>query len=334
MKTSPALSPSAEDQAALWAARLDGSTLDAVDRIALDAWLAENPAHRTLLSGYCQFSADLELQIPALVAAGSVSVPTAKKAARRNLVWFPRLALAAAALVVAGVWFTYSAARFETVASSVAQRQTITLADGTIVELNARTTLQVALNRSERRVRLSDGEAFFTVSKDPARPFTVETPTGSVRVTGTVFNVRTATASSLDVTVVEGSVQVRPDQLGGSASPDPVALRAGDHLTASRAKGVSVHPLSAGARDETLAWRQGQIVFHDTPLPEALARFARYHARTVTATPGVVAADLHVGGRRAIDDLEGFLADIETTQPVRVNRLANGTVRVSLPTEP
>ncbi len=334
MKTSSSLSPSAEDQAALWAARLDGSTLDAADRIALDAWLAENPAHRTLLSGYCQFSADLELQIPALVAAGSVALPAAKKAPRSNLVWFPRLALAAAAaLVVVGVWFAHSANRFETVASSVGQRQTITLADGTRVELDARTSLQVGMSRSERRVRLSEGEAFFTVSKDPARPFTVETPNGSVRVTGTVFNVRTATAASLDVTVVEGSVQVRPEHLGGPASAEPVALRAGDHLTAS-AKGVSVQPLSASARDETLAWRQGQIVFHDVPIPEALARFARYHARTLTPTPAVIAANRHVGGRYALDDLEGFLTELATTQHVTVQHGAGGTVRVSLPTEP
>ena len=60
------LDPAAEDQAALWAARLDGSVLSTADRIALDAWLAVSPDHRTLLSRYCQFSADLEQQMPLL----------------------------------------------------------------------------------------------------------------------------------------------------------------------------------------------------------------------------------------------------------------------------
>ena len=65
----------AEDQAALWAARLDGSTLSAADRAELEAWLAKDPRHRALLSQYCQFSSDLEDYLPALVGAGAVSMP-------------------------------------------------------------------------------------------------------------------------------------------------------------------------------------------------------------------------------------------------------------------
>ena len=56
--------PAAEQQASLWAARLDGSVLSATDRLALDEWLSAHPDHRALLSGYCQFSADLEHKFP------------------------------------------------------------------------------------------------------------------------------------------------------------------------------------------------------------------------------------------------------------------------------
>ena len=76
MTSSPCyLDPASEEQAALWAARLDGASLTATDRAALDAWLAEDAAHRALLSRYCQFSADLEQQLPLLVAAGAVELP-------------------------------------------------------------------------------------------------------------------------------------------------------------------------------------------------------------------------------------------------------------------
>src|SRR5690606_22171746 len=161
------------------------------------------------------------------------------------------------------------------IATAVAQRQSITLSDGTKVDLNAHTRLEVAISASERRVRLAAGEAFFEVQKDPARPFIIETPTGSVRVTGTTFNVRSDAASSLEVTVVEGSVQVRTGGESSSSSP-PVSLGAGDRLSSGRT-GVSVKALSDAAIADTLAWRQGQIVFDGVPLRQALARFSHYH---------------------------------------------------------
>ena len=56
--------PAADEPAALWAATLDGSLMSATDRAALDEWLSAQPDHRALLSRYCQFSADLEQQMP------------------------------------------------------------------------------------------------------------------------------------------------------------------------------------------------------------------------------------------------------------------------------
>lgn len=320
--------PAAEEQAALWAARLDGSVLGADDRISLDAWLAENPAHRTLLSSYCQFSADLEQQLPLLEgireqpAGSAIPQKTVQPSPWLRRPLWAGVALTAAAAVALGFWFTQPRAQFESIATPAAQRQELTLADGTQVTLNAHTTLQIEINRKERHVRLGDGQAFFAVSKDRERPFIVETPAGAVRVTGTKFDVRAESASALEVTVAEGSVQVRP----GSAAT-PVALKAGDQLVAGPA-GMQVAALDDKALDNALAWRQGQIVFAGTPLREALARFARYHGRGITASPE--AAELLVGARYSLDDLDGFFAGLEDALPVRVTRNLNGTVQVDL----
>jgi transmembrane sensor len=107
-------------------------------------------------------------------------------------------------------------------------------------------------------------------------------------------------------------------------------LAAGDHLSAGP-DGVAIRALNAAALDATLAWRQGQIVFDGVPLREALTRFARYHGRGITATAG--AAELRVVGRYSLDDLDGFLAQLEEALPVRVTRSLNGTVQVSLRSE-
>ncbi|HEX2855798.1 MAG TPA: FecR domain-containing protein [Opitutaceae bacterium] len=333
--SSPNREAIADEQAALWAARLDGSPLSAADRTALDAWLAETPAHRTLLSNYCQFSADLEQQLPVLVETGAVAMPAKPSASRPawRARWFAGIAVAAAALVVLSFWITRPVQQFQAISTAVAQRQSVTLSDGTRVELNARTSLRVEFTRAERRVRLADGEAFFTVSKDASRPFIVETPTGSVRVTGTVFNVRTETAAMLDVVVVEGSVQVSPGAIGSAPAPAPDALVAGDRLTATP-KGVVKLALSASDRDDLLAWREGRIVFNGVPLPVALARFAHYHGRSLTASPAAIAAGHSVGGQYSIDDLDGFLAAQVSMKPFKVTRDANGSVRISLRSEP
>jgi transmembrane sensor len=319
----------AEEHAALWAARLEGPPLAPRDRAALDTWLAENPKHRRLLSQYCQFSADLEEQLPLLVAAGAVPMPSEERPRRFRFGWslLAAGALAAAAAVVLLLAPSKPVTSFENVATTVAQRQSVSLADGTRVDLNAHTGMVVDLTRTERRVRLA-GEAFFAVANDSARPFVVETPHGSVRVTGTAFNVRSESPARFEVTVAEGSVLVRPAETSAHATSAPVTLGAGDRLTADAA-GVSVQTLPAAALEDALAWRHGQVVFAGAPLAEALAVFGRYHGRGLTAVDA--AGQLKVGGRFSLDDVDGFFAALEELFPhLRIQHQLSGTVRVTL----
>jgi transmembrane sensor len=322
--SSPAAS---EEAAALWAARLDaGQPLSAADRRDLETWLAGDARHPALLSEFCQLSVYLEKHTPALAAIPATAPRTPASRGSRSR-WFAGAALAAAAALAVVLWLAPARSSVENIATAVAQRQVHTLADGTRVELNAQTTLLVENGRAERRVRLAGGEAFFAVSVDRTRPFIVETPAGSVRVTGTAFNVRTDTAAQLLVTVVEGSVQVSPGEISGAAPAAPVALAAGDQLSAEN--GVTrVKALPADALENALAWRQGQIVFEGVRLDEALARFARYHGRGINAAAD--AAALKVGGRYSLDDLDGFFASLEAVLPVEVTRGMSGTVRVNL----
>ena len=335
MSSSPNLRKSdADEQAALWAARLDGASLKDGDYAELRVWLDQDPSHRTLLSDYCQFSADLERRLPDLVEAGLVELPATRIPVRRRRMraWIFTLAgTCAAAAAVAFLWFARPQTQYEAYATSMGQRKSITLYDGTHIELNADTSLLVETDKRRRHVRLASGEAFFHVAKDPSRPFTVSTPSGSVRVTGTVFDVSTDAKSDIDVTVVEGHVLVHPSQTGTTSHPEVVALSAGDSLAAD-AKGVTVRHLSDASVQDALAWRTGQVVFDGTPLREALARFARYHGRGITASEA--AGKLRLGGRYSLDDLDGFLSNLEEALPVKVTQDSSGTIRVSLRSEP
>jgi transmembrane sensor len=327
MKTPQHLpNPAAEEQASLWAARLDGDRLNDSQRIELDAWLARDPSHRALLSQYCQLSADLEEQVPALVAAGVVALPESAVPSPRKTWWtFPRfgaLTFAAAAAVAVTFVVLKPGTPVENVAMAPRERGSHTFADGSRVELNANTSLRFEQNATSRSVTFGGGEALFVVAKDPTRPFIVQTPSGSVRVTGTTFNVRTeATATGFEITVVEGSVQVRPN-VDGQPSTD-VPLAAGDHFTA-RADGQKKRKLSESELEDTLAWRRGHIVFNGVPLREAAARYAQYHGRTIQVDAAV--AELSVGAQYSIDDLTSFLIGIEKSLGVERHIDPNGAV--------
>lgn len=325
MKTAHA-DVAAEEQAALWAARIDGSALSTADRAALEAWLAAAPHHRGLLAGYCQFSADLEQQLPLLEGIrDQVAEISAAPAPALSLPWlrWPMWAGVTLAAAAAVVFLLLRPTGIESgnFVTPVAQRQTLSLADGTTVELNAHSSLRVQFDRTARHVRLASGQAFFTVTRDPARPFVVETPAGTVRVTGTAFDVR-AEPAVFEITVLEGTVQVSP------SSAAVTALKAGDQLTA-RPAGITTRTLSPGDLNNTVAWRRGLIVFKGVRLDEVLARFARYHGRNLAASPA--AAGRLIGGRFSLDDLDGFFTDLETIYPeLHSHRDPHGAVRVDL----
>ena len=309
--TAHTLSPAADEQASLWAARLDRGGLTPAEQESLDRWLAADPAHRARLSEYCQMGADLEVTLPALYPAGgsgaAIDRALGQERAQRRNVWLAVGSMAAA--VALGFWFILGRPDTQVIATAPAQRHAVTLADGTRTSLNAQTMVEISYTRAERRVRLAEGEALFEVAKDPGRPFVVSTPAGDITVTGTRFNVRLAAVSRLEVTVLEGSVNVRP-----VATASLHELKPGDQLHVEEQQ-TSVRHLSPDAAGDVAAWREGTAVFEDAPLVDACSRFARYHGIEVQVAPAV--AHLRLGGRFSLDDLDGFMRGLGDVLPVR-----------------
>ena len=108
-----------------------------------------------------------------------------------------------------------SATGLAALSAPVTQR---TLEDGTVVELNKGAVLAVEFSARVRRVRLERGEAHFTVTKNPARPFIVSARGMDVVAVGTAFNVRLDSAV-VEVLVTEGRVRVSemPEAAAGAA---------------------------------------------------------------------------------------------------------------------
>jgi transmembrane sensor len=320
----PITTPAMDEQASVWAARLEGSTLSAEERLALDAWLDADPAHRPLLSHYCQFSTDLELLLPLLSDTVAVRVPARRPRTRRPWKLLATLSLASATAIAAVVlWLGRPELQRESFATAPAQRQSLTLADGSLVELNAHTIVAINIDPAQRQVRLAGGEAFFSVKPDSSRPFVVETPAGSVRVTGTAFNVRIDPEQGTELIVAEGKVQVTPGPRRPSRPPQSLNLRAGEKLSVTPNE-LHREVLSASAIADATAWRQGQIVFDGVPLATAVDRFARYHNLVIIVAPTV--ADKRVGGRFSLDDPDGFLTALEPVLGVSQTRQPDGSI--------
>lgn len=325
--------PSADEEAAaLWAARLEAGPLSAAALGEFETWLAGHPDRRQLVADYCEFAADVGRLLPVLAAEGRLPAGSAGAARPRAHRRFTAFALGGALATAATIALFVVLGRApraplpQEFATAAVQRHSLTLADGTHIDLAARTRVTVELGQAARRVQLTSGQAFFAVAKDAGKPFTVETPAGSVLVTGTRFAVRTETTGGLDVVVAEGQVRVSP-----AASAAPVTLNAGQHLVV-RDAGLAVDALTPEALADTLAWREGQVVFSGTPLGEALTSFARHHGRALTASGG--AAALRIGGRYNLDDLDGFLDGLGEILPLQIARGPDGAVQVALRNQP
>ncbi|MBL9205037.1 MAG: FecR domain-containing protein [Opitutaceae bacterium] len=230
-------------------------------------------------------------------------------------------------LIFAGAWGLPWLRHTDRVGTAAATRQSLALADGSTAELNARTQLKTDFRYGRRRLRLEQGEAFFSVIKDVAHPFLVETPAGLVRVTGTQFNVRLTPQGVTEVTLIEGSVEFIPATRPPSEpSATPVTLAPGRQLRAQTA-GVELRTLSSTALDDAVAWRRGRLVLDDLTLAEVASRFTAYHGKTITVAPDI--ATLKMGGSCPLDDLPGFLDFLTQALAVRVVREANETYRVT-----
>lgn len=305
---------SSTDRAADWAARLDAGPLSREDAAELTRWLDADPANEARLDEMQRLHAKVRQALPGMTSA-EVRV-AAPRRNRSRFAWAWGTLAAAATLVFAAVWFSQRPADYATLA---AERRVVTLPDGTRAELNARTAITVRLRAAERIVRLERGEAFFAVAKDPARPFRVETAAGAVRVTGTVFNLRAYEADAVEVVLLEGAVDFTP-------LAEPVRrLAPGDALKVTGGRSA-LHRLDAAALANAVAWRDGNVVFQDAPLEEAAKRFAEHHARPIEVAPA--ARGLALGGRFALADLDAFLRDLEVALPVKVQRAADGGIRI------
>lgn len=185
-------------------------------------------------------------------------------------------------------------------ATRVGELHRTTLADGSTVELNTATRLEVTLRPGIREISLERGETLFEVAKDKKRPFVIHTPLADVRAVGTAFLVR-SDQSRLEVAVRQGVVAIEHD------GREIARVSAGQTFALDPDGKTVRQDRQMDAIDRQLAWRDGVLAFAGEPLSEVAEQFNRYNRVKIRIGNPRIGA-LHIGGRFKSTDPEGFAA--------------------------
>lgn len=302
------------DQAADYFA---GSQFETAEhRRAREAWLAEDMRHRRaydemqrLWDHVGNLRDDAELK--AFTVQGRASLRRSRRTRRLFLRAAALAALSGGLLLLFQYNKVLAPVRY---ATTIGQRQTDVLADGTNVTLNTDSVLEVRFTRDRRDVDLQRGEAQFDVAHDPSRPFVVHTGMSTVTALGTRFQVR-RDADDVVVTLLRGSVEVTQGQDRRTLVPNEQA-----RLTA--AGGIAVRTIDPA---EVSGWLAGWLHFRNATLGEVVAEANRYSTRKLRlADPKL--ADLRIQGNFRAGDTASIAAVAAAFLPVRVEDHGNDIV--------
>ncbi len=247
--------------------------------------------------------------------------------ARPRYVGIRWLSAAAAAFLVVGLswWFLRSEsaseripamrepAAYVEVVTGVRQVKKLVLPDSSTVWVSALSKLRIPerFDQGARALFLDEGEAFFDVTPDPAKPFLVHSRGITTQVLGTAFNVSAyERLGSVSVTVQHGMVRV---------SDQRDRVLAG---TLTAAQQLTYHPQSQAHRigeapGEAAAWREGVFPLANATFDEVSAVISRLYGVETKAAHQRVASQrysLVVRSTHRLDETMRILCSIHENQ--------------------
>ncbi len=316
------------EEAATWVVRLADSSSDE-DRAQFEAWRAQSVDHDIAYLMAAQdwqrldrvkalFTPDMSRNPDALFEEDRRPVPQVPRARRPR--W---LAMAASLLVclAAGATAVDMLTASQAYATDVGQRRKVVLQDGSIVELNTDSKIEVRFADGVRSVRLVKGEAAFHVAND-ARPFLLKTSIVHLNTQMADLSVRLI-GNDARVTVESGAAFVSDDQAPGANRPVST-LGPGSETVAGPA-GVHVQTVASTEMDRLLAWRKGGIALSGQTLGEAADEFNRYNDKKIEVSDPRTRS-IRVGGYFLTSDVDRFVSAVTGTFPVKAREDSDGNI--------
>jgi transmembrane sensor len=257
-----------KSQARAWWVRVDSGMMTASEQVVFDAWLNTNPLHQ---DAFDQVNY-LWLELDGLKEQFVPLLPVQAAKPRRLVNWqWGMTAIATCCLLLMlcnpmTLWLRAD------MATDIGEMRTEVLADGSTVLLNSESALSVAITSTSRQLTLLKGEALFTVSPDPTRPFQVHAGNGTITALGTAFNVH-YNHDSTEITVTEHSVAVNLDQ-SSATNPPPIVVASGQQVFYTKDRVSDIKTVDAHI---ATAWERGKLIFQEKPLGEVIAELNHYH---------------------------------------------------------
>lgn len=317
------------DQAITWSVKLRSGTTSREQIAACDAWRAAAADHERAWQYIQQVEAPF-----ASVAVASASAPAIAGVARRTLEHahaqpqpnqsrrrtLRHLTVATMAGALGYAAYTRFAVQGD-YTTTVAQRRTVLLPDGTRLVLNSASAADVRYTADARTVVLRSGEILVetghrSVDGRPLPPFWVVTPQSRMQALGTRFVV-SLTERSTVVQVEEGAVGVF-----ARGADRPVVVRPGEAKRLDDDGTIA----AIAAQPEVSAWIDGTVVAESMRLGELIERLSRYRDGWLSCAPEV--AQLRVSGVFSLDDTDLALNAVARSLPVRVVHRTAYWVRV------
>ncbi|MGY2374603.1 FecR family protein [Pseudomonas sp. SDO524_S393] len=299
-------------QAAQWLTRLHDEDVTDADRHAFYQWCDADPRHGVAIERMRGLWGSLD------------TLPARPARLALNRAFAPRRSRGAQVFGVLGVvlcgWLgvQHVPVWMADQRTGVGERRQIALEDGSRLQLNSNSAVDVKFDGRQRVIELLQGELWVEVAKDAQRPFVVRTDQGSATALGTRYLVKRAADGTTVVTVIESSVAVK-----GKAS-DGVKVMAGQRSTLDHGRAQA--PQAIGSADPD-AWTRGLLKVNDQPLSDVLQTLASYR-------PGLVRFDapalqnLRVSGVFKLDDTAAALSALADNLPIQVEYFTDWLVVV------
>ncbi len=199
---------------------------------------------------------------------------------------------------------------YDTLTTPAGGVYSLKLADGTMVWLNASTSLTFpeAFTGTRREIRLLHGEAYFEVAHKANALFVVNTPKGSVEDIGTHFNINAYPDEPVEkTTLLEGSVRV------GTAYYARAVLVPGQQ---AQLNSSTIKPLTVTDdfdMDEAMAWKNGLFVFNNEKLGSIMQKISNWYNVKIAYKSEAVKNEVFLGSVSRFKNVSEVMEMLERT---------------------
>lgn len=336
-----------QEQACLWVSRMDRGC-SAQEKRDMIVWVNQSNSHREILMKMASLWDDLSVlnELSALFPL--------EKASKRANGRFRNFSLAASLLLMVlmgGSLMTdinfapllsfniMATDKVELFSTKVGEQASFSMNDGTSIQLNTNSIVEVAYTSNQRHLRLIQGEAKFDVAKDTTRPFTVTAGEKSFTALGTIFNIQKNSDQDIELLVSEGKVLITKsfeviksisDNIGALKLDElpGVLVKSGEKAVIDNSTLNPVKKVSLVQVQRDLAWQQGMLIFEGEPLAQALKEISRYSNTHFDIIDDKL-AQLIIAGYFKADDIDGLLQSLSLNFNIYHQKTSTGSIRLS-----